>query len=104
MDYYVAQMLPMIMHLTQMRQLELQESGGQETIKSKKYETLIVQLWELLPLFCKQNSANMYGCLAKLLPKLDELLNGDELGLRTTTLKTFSSLITHCKVTKVVDA
>lgn len=104
MDYFVAQMLPIILHLTQMRQLELQESGGPETIKSKKYETLIVQLWQLLPLFCKQNSANMYGCLAKLLPRLDQLLNGDEMGLRATALKTFSSLIGHCKVTKVVDA
>ena len=86
-----------------MRHLELQDTGGNATIKSKKYETLIVQLWELLPLFCAQNSANMYGCLSKLLPKLDELLNGDQLGLRATALKTFSALISHCKNTKVVD-
>lgn len=45
----------------------------------------------------------MIGCLGKLLPRLDEQLNNDELGLRATALKTFSALIHHCKVTKVVD-
>lgn len=53
MDFFVAYILPMIMHLQQMRKLELQDTAGNATIKSKKYETLIVQLWELLPLFCK---------------------------------------------------
>jgi hypothetical protein len=72
-------------------------------VKVKKYETILVQIWQLLPFFCSSNSPNLSDCFAQLLKYLEPILNKDVLGLRLTALKTFSALIRHCKVTKVVD-
>lgn len=84
-----------------MRKLEKQ-SGG--TYKVKKYETLIDQIWHLLPLVCRKNCPNMFQSLTKVLNRLEQYLNTDEFGLRGVALKTFSALIDHCRNTKVVDA
>lgn len=69
----------------------------------KKYETMLVQIWQLLPFFCSSNSPNMSDCFGQLLKYLEPILNQDVLGLRLTALKTFSALIKHCRHTKVVD-
>jgi hypothetical protein len=38
--------------------MEKQSKEGSE-IKAKKYETLIIQLWELFPAFCRSNSPQL---------------------------------------------
>jgi len=53
--FYVQYFLPMIMALDQLRQAQMNNKDGSE-IKAKKYEALIVQIWELLPHFCHYNS------------------------------------------------
>jgi len=40
---------------------------------------------------------------ALILRYLDPIIHKDLLGLRASALKTFSSLINHCKNTKIVD-
>lgn len=101
LDYFVAHFLPLISKLTQVRLLELHENSQ---IKARKYEILIVQLWQLLPLCCNSNCANMFESLSKLLIKLEKLMESDEFGLRHVALKTFSALINHCRTTKSVDS
>jgi hypothetical protein len=64
---------------------------------------MLVQLWQLLPRFCSNNSPNMSTCFMEVLKYIEPILNQDILGLRNTALKTFSALIKHCRVTKVVD-
>ena len=50
----------MVMQLEEMRGLEKKSRGSD--IKIKKYETLLVQLWELFPHFCQSNSERMSEC------------------------------------------
>ena len=45
----------MILALDQERQRQMQGKDSSE-IRAKKYEALIVQIWELLPSFCHYNS------------------------------------------------
>jgi len=95
-----------ILKLDKMRELELKclktnQNGSQ--IKIKKYETLLVQIWQLLPQFCMSNSEKLSDCFQQILKYLDPILEKNLLGLRNTALKTFSSIISHCRNTKVVD-
>ena len=53
--FYVQYFLPIIMALDHKRQAELATREG-SPIKAKKYEALIVQIWNLLPNFCHYNS------------------------------------------------
>lgn len=46
----------------------------------------------------------MFQSLTKILKSLEHYLNTDEFGLRNVVLKTFSTLIDHCRTTSVVDA
>ena len=71
-------------------------------VKSKKYETLIVQIWELLPIFCRFNSPKYSEAVATVIGYLEPMVNKNTLGLRVLALKTFSEIIDHCKKTKVV--
>jgi hypothetical protein len=48
--YFVNYFLPIIFGLEKKMKTEKGQDGSE--IKAKKYETLIVQLWELLPNFC----------------------------------------------------
>lgn len=99
--FYVQYFLPMIVQLEQMRGLE-KKSGG-SPIKVKKYETMLVQVWELLPHFCRSNSERMCECLKELLKFLEAIMNKNLLGLRPVALKSLSNLIEHCRNTPVVD-
>ena len=45
----------------------------------------------------------MSDCFAQVLRYLEPILNQNLLGLRNTALKTFSTLISHCRNTSVVD-
>ena len=71
-------------------------------MKAKKYETLIFQLWELLPIFCRYNSPQLSGAVASLLPFLEPMVNRNDYGLRSVALRSFSELINHCRNTPVV--
>jgi len=93
--------LPIILQIDKLRELEAKGKGSD--IKVKKYETMLVQIWQLLPKFCSSNSPNMRDCFIELLKYLEPILNNDLLSLRNTALKTFSTLIKHCRHTKVVD-
>jgi len=82
---------------------ELEQKNGGSGIKVKKYETLIIQVWSLLPQFCMANSPNMIDCFGQIIKYLEPIINKNVLGLRPIALKAFSSLIYHCRHTKVVD-
>lgn len=101
LDFFVHYFLPMILQIDKLREMEQQSNGS--LIKVKKYETLLTQLWQLLPLFCQSNSPQMSDCFAELLKYLEPILNKNLLNLRPTALKTFSNLIGHCRHTSVVD-
>jgi len=45
----------------------------------------------------------MSDCFAQLLKYLDPIISKNILGLRNVGLKVFSTLIQHCRKTKVVD-
>jgi len=45
----------------------------------------------------------MSDCFVEVLRYLEPILNNDLLGLRPVALKTFSTLIKHCRNTKNVD-
>ena len=102
LDYYVEYFMPMVLQLDKLRELEQKAQKGSD-IKVKKYETLLVQIWQLLPQFCSSNSPHMSDCFAEVLKYLEPILNKNLFGLRTTALKTFSALIEHCRSTKNVD-
>jgi hypothetical protein len=101
LDFYVSYFLPIILQLDKMRELEKKNKGSE--IKIKKYETLLVQVWSLLPQFCMSNSPNLSDCFAQLLKFLEPIISKNLLGMRNLGLKVFSSLIKHCRKTKVVD-
>ena len=82
---------------------ELEKKGKGSDIKVKKYETILVQVWRLLPQFCMSNSPNLSDCFATLLKYIEPIISKNLLGLRNLGLKVFSSLIKHCRKTTVVD-
>ena len=77
-----------------MRELELKSNG--QTVKVKKYETMIAQLWSLLPQFCQCNSPHMAASFTQVLTYMEPIINKNILSLRPVGLKVFSSLINHC--------
>ena len=92
-DFYVSYFLPIIMQLDKLRELEHKAHGSD--IKVKKYETLLVQIWQLLPQFCMCNCAHQSDSFMQLLNFLEPILNQNLLGLRPVALKTFSAVISH---------
>lgn len=82
---------------------EEHKSGADYSLtKVKKYETMIVQIWELLPIFCRYNSPKLAEAFKTLLDHLETMVNKNVLGLRPVALRAFSETIIHCKVTPVV--
>jgi hypothetical protein len=77
--------------------------GGSE-IKAKKYEAVIVQIWDLLPNFCKYNSPQLSSAFATLIKYLETMINENTYGLSQLALRVFSVLIDHCRNTKEVTA
>jgi hypothetical protein len=49
------------------------------------------------------NSEKLSDCFQQILKYLDPILEKNLLNLRNMALKTFSSIISHCKNTKLVD-
>ena len=66
-------------------------------VKAKKYETLIVQIWELLPIFLRQNSSKLASAFSSLLPHLETMVNQNTFGLRSIALRSFSQIIDFCR-------
>ena len=73
-------------------------------IKAKKYEALIVQIWELLPCFCHYNSPKLSSAFAALISYIEPMINQNTWGLRGVALRVFSELIGHCRSTPDVTA
>lgn len=71
-------------------------------MKAKKHETLIIQIWEILPIFCRYNSPKLAEAVSSLLGYLEPMVNKNTMGLRTLALRSFSELINHCRNTAVV--
>ena len=64
----------------------------------------MVQIWELLPNFCRYNSPQLSSAFATLLTYIEPMINLNTLGLRTLALRVFSDLIDHCRTTRQVTA
>jgi len=47
-----------------------------------KYQTLIVQMWDLCPRFCSYNCPNMRDSLIEVVKYIEPILNKDVLGMR----------------------
>lgn len=101
--FYVQYFLPKIHQLDLQRQKEKKMLDGSD-IKAKKYETLIIQIWNLLPNFCHSNSPQLSQAFATLIGQLEPMVNNNVFGLRILALKVFSELIDYCRTTKHVDA
>ena len=71
-------------------------------MKAKKYETLICQIWELLPIFLRQNSPKLASAFASLLEHLEAMVNKNVYGLRSLALRSFSQIIDFCRNVLVV--
>ena len=68
----------------------------QEFIKYKKYETLIYQIYEILPNFCS-NSHGFGESVPKILPRLDKLIKKNMYQARPIALKALCELIDYAK-------
>mmetsp|Transcript_24172 Transcript_24172/g.37157 ORF Transcript_24172/g.37157 Transcript_24172/m.37157 type:complete len:254 (+) Transcript_24172:1367-2128(+) len=101
LDFFADYFLPEILKLDKMRDLEKKDTGSE--IKMKKYETMIAQIWMLLPIFCHHNSPNMSAKFSQILTYLDPIVDQDVLSLRPVGLKSFSALIQHCRDASNVD-
>lgn len=71
-------------------------------IKAKKYETLIIQIWNVLPIFCRFTSPKLAAGFSSLLEYLEPMVNRDTHGLRILALKVFTEIINHCRTTNQV--
>lgn len=101
--FFIQYFLPQIKNLDQMRiKCENPRDKAYSTIKAKKYQTLITQMWETLPIFCRFNSPKLSEAVSTLLGCVDPMVNKNYLGLRHLALKSLSELINHCRVTRVV--
>jgi hypothetical protein len=103
MAFFVEHLIPYIKQIDKLRQLASKpthESFSQ--IKAKKYETLIVQIWNLLPIFCRYNSPQLSSAFSSLLRYLEPMIFEDTHGLRSLALRVFSELISHCRTTRIV--
>ena len=98
--FYVQYFLPMILELDQKRQYETNVTKSE--LRAKKYETLMVQLWDLLPNFCRYNSPQLSSAFATLIAYLEPMINQNVFGLRSLALRVYSELISHCRTTSVV--
>ena len=73
LETYITRFLPLIMKLDKMRDLEVKSRMG-SAIKVKKYETLISQVWSLIPSFCCQSSPKMHECVVQLLKFMEPMI------------------------------
>lgn len=102
MTFFLTYFVPTVNQLGQ--KVEEHKLSGPEysLLKAKKYETMIIQIWETLPIFCRYNSPKLAEAFTTLLDYLEPMVNKNVLGLRAVALRAFSDTIHHCKVTPVV--
>lgn len=93
----------MIKSLDEQRQICLRKTREHYSeVKAKKYETLICQIWELLPIFLRQNSSMLSSAFSSLLQYLEPMVNANSYGLRSLALRSFSQIIDFCRNTPLV--
>jgi len=74
--FFVEFFVPLLTDLEAKRLLWLKQTREDYSeIKAKKYETLIIQIWELLPIFLRQNSPSLASGFAALLEQLEQMVN-----------------------------
>lgn len=69
---------------------------GNEPVKQKKYESMIQQIWEILPCFI-ENEKDLGGEVGKILPSLEKMIKTNQFEARIHALKSFNGLIAYCK-------
>jgi hypothetical protein len=101
--FFVQYFMPQINQLDEVRKQCLnQRNPNYSLVKAKKYETLIVQIWETAHIFCRFNSARLLESFSSMLPYLEAMGNKNVLGLNAVALRIFSEMISHCRNTPVV--
>ena len=72
--FYVTYFIPTVNQLKAMADdLKVDPKGS--TVKAQKYYTLIHQIWELLPIFCRSNSPSLFSAFTTLIDCLDPMIN-----------------------------
>lgn len=93
MHFYVENFLPLILELSKAQKIVKKD---QEFIKHKKYETLIYQIYDILPNFC--SNAEKFGeCLPKIVPKLDKIIQNNTYQARPVALRALCEMIDFAK-------
>lgn len=72
--FFIQYFLPMILALDVQRQQQIGTVNGSE-IKAKKYEALIIQIWEQLPNFCQFNSPQLSAAFSTIIQYLEKMIN-----------------------------
>ena len=76
LKFFVEYFVPTLKNLEAQRQTNMRQTREDySAIKAKKNETLIVQIWELLPIFLRQNSTKLGSAFASLLEPLEQMVN-----------------------------
>uniref|UniRef100_A0A7S3N6U0 RRP12 HEAT domain-containing protein n=1 Tax=Euplotes harpa TaxID=151035 RepID=A0A7S3N6U0_9SPIT len=70
--------------------------SGKQFIKEKKYETLILQIWEVFPNYC-HNYESDNKMLQKLLTRLDTVIKNNLYSARVVALKNYCAMIDYFK-------
>jgi len=97
LNFYVQNFLPLI-DLLQKSRKEAQKE--KQHIKLKKYETLICQIWEILPNYChnyKDYNFEDTAYLQILLKQMDKIIEKNLYSARIITLKNLCALIDYFK-------
>ena len=93
LGFFTDNFLPLVSYLEN----EMTKCGN-EQIKAKKYETLMIQIWDCLPCYL-ENPLDYNTKLGDLLPLLEQLVKTNTYGLRMTALKSFCTMIHYVKTT-----
>jgi hypothetical protein len=97
LHFFVDNFVPLIELLTKTKN-QLQKE--KQLMKYKKYETLICQIWEIMPNYLQQISSFNFSdtaYLSNILAKLDKIIEKNLYTARTTALKNLISLIGFLK-------
>ena len=99
LPFFVENFVPLIIELSKALKVVKKD---QEFIKYKKYETLIYQIYEILPNFCS-NSRGFGEYVPKILPRLDKLIKNNMYQARTIALRALCELIDFAKSVPKTD-
>ena len=97
LHFFVDNFLPLIDMLIKAKSIIEKEK---KLLKAKKYETLILQIWEVLPNYCNNYSSFQFTdttFLSKILVKLDKIIEKNLYSARVVALKNICALIDYLK-------